>query len=485
MGASFFFYDLETSGISPRDDRVMQFAGHRTDMDLQPVGDPENHLIKMTPDVLPVVDAVLLTGITPQQTLAEGITEAEFLKYFEEKIATPQTVFVGYNNVRFDDEFMRYMHYRNFYDPYQWQWQDGRSRWDLLDVVRMTRALRPDGIKWPVTEEGAATNRLELLTAMNGLNHDHAHDALSDVMATIMVAKLIKEKQPKLFRYLLEVRDKKAVQAVVGSGVPFVYSSGRYASEFEKTTVAVKLCDVKGRSGSILVYDLRVDPREFIDLSIDKLAERFGVTDGNELQRLPVKSLQYNRCPAVAPISVLSHDEESQRRIRLDRTQWENHAAVLQEAKGFAKKVQEAYLIFSAKRQKQWQSQAGKATVDAMLYDGDFLDDHDKHVLPTVRVAQPEQLTALAPEFHDNRMRELVPLYKARNYPQALTAEEREWWDHYCAERLLGGGNQSRFALFAEQLQARATDHITEEQRFILQELQLYAESIMPADADA
>ena len=151
---SFFFYDLETSGISPRDGRIMQFAGQRTDMALQPVGEPVNVLIKLTPDVLPEPDAILVTGITPQQTLADGVTEAEFLQQFTEQVATPGTIFVGYNTVRFDDEFMRFLHYRNFYDPYQWQWQDGRSRWDLLDVVRMTRALRPDGIEWPFAPDG-------------------------------------------------------------------------------------------------------------------------------------------------------------------------------------------------------------------------------------------------------------------------------------------------------------------------------------------
>ncbi|HZM64600.1 MAG TPA: exodeoxyribonuclease I, partial [Candidatus Saccharimonadales bacterium] len=178
MAASFFFYDLETSGFNPREARIMQFAGQRTDLELRPIGEPVNELIKMTADILPDPDAVLITAITPQQTLADGYTEAEFLHRFTEQVATPGTIFVGYNTVRFDDEFMRALHYRNFYDPYEWQWQDDRSRWDLLDVVRMTRALRPDGIAWPFDIHGKPTNRLELLTGLNKLNHEAAHDAL-------------------------------------------------------------------------------------------------------------------------------------------------------------------------------------------------------------------------------------------------------------------------------------------------------------------
>ena len=204
----------------------MQFAGQRTNVEMEPIGDPVNILIKLTPDVLPDPEAVLLTGITPQSTQADGMTEAEFLKYFYDEIVTPDTCFLGYNTVRFDDEFMRFLHYRNFYDPYEWQWTNNCSRWDILDVVRMTRALRPEGIEWPMNDDGKPTNRLELLTKANNLDHYAAHDALSDVYATIAIAKLIRDKQQKLFEFLFDYRGKKKIQELVGADKPFVYSSG-------------------------------------------------------------------------------------------------------------------------------------------------------------------------------------------------------------------------------------------------------------------
>ena len=255
MSASFYFYDLETSGINPRSARIMQFAGQRTDMELRPLSEPDNLMIKLTEDILPEPDAVLVTGITPQATNVDGITEAEFLKYFENSIAQPETIFVGYNNVRFDDEFMRFSHYRNFYDAYEWSWRDHRSRWDLLDVIRMTRALRPEGIEWPFAPDGKPSNRLELLTSVNGLDHQNAHDALSDVYATIAVARLLKNKQPRLFDYLLNTRNKQAVKDLVETGKPFVYSSGKYPNSYQKTTVAVSLGAHPGKQG-VLVYDL-------------------------------------------------------------------------------------------------------------------------------------------------------------------------------------------------------------------------------------
>ena len=293
MEQSFFFYDLETSGLSPRVDRIMQFAGQRTNMNLEPIGEPVNLLIKLADDTLPSPYAIMVTGITPQSTQLDGLTEAEFCKYVLEEIFTPGTIAVGYNSVRFDDEHMRYCFWRNFRDPYEWQWKDERSKWDLLDVVRMTRALRPEGIEWPVTDDGKATNRLELITKMNGISHENAHDALADVNALIDVTRLIRDKQPSLYEYLLKMRGKKAVQQLVNleKPTPFVYSCGQYSSTHNKTSVAYPIAPAK--NGNVLVFDLRIN----IDELLAEEEPKFFPT---------VKELKYNHCPAVAPLGVLS-----------------------------------------------------------------------------------------------------------------------------------------------------------------------------------
>lgn len=454
----------------------MQFAGQRTDMNLEPVGEAFDIIVRLTPDVLPEPEAVLLTGITPQQTLSEGVTEAEFLKIFEAEIATPDTIFVGYNSIRFDDEFMRYTRYRNFYDPYDWQWRDGRSRWDLLDVVRMTRALRPDSIEWPFAEDGKPTNRLELMTKLNGLDHEHAHDALNDVLATIAVAKLIRGKQPKLFDYLLSVRGKKQVEQLVNAERPFVYSSGKYANEHQKTAVVVKLADDIGKQGA-LVYDLHHDPEEFMNLSAKELAEIWRWNKDPEAKKLPVKVIKYNRCPAVAPLSVL--DTASQKRIGLDQKTWQAHAAKLGTTPDFPKKLAEAQALMEAERTKSIISQ--DQSVDAQLYDG-FIGDHDGNLSRVVRASTPEEFAELSGDFRDKRLRALLPLYKARNFPEALSSEERETWDAYLAQKLFNGGNQSALAKYFEHLAACAQDAKYKDKQFLLEELQLYGQSIMPAE---
>ncbi|HJP96403.1 MAG TPA: exodeoxyribonuclease I [Candidatus Saccharimonadales bacterium] len=474
--ASFFFYDLETSGINSRDARIMQFAGVRTDLNLKPIGEPENILIKLTPDILPDPDAILITGITPQQTLADGITEAEFLQHFAENIATPGTVFLGFNTVRFDDEFMRCLHYRNFYDAYEWQWQDGKSRWDILDVVRMVRALRPEGIKWPFDVNGKPTNRLELLTGLNGLSHEHAHDALSDVYATIEVARLIRNKQPKMFDYLFSMRDKRKVADLVDAEQPFVYTSGQYSSEFEKTAVAVKLGDHPKKQGTALVFDLRNDPLQYKDVTPEQLAEAWKWKKDSTEPRLPVKQLAYNKCPAVAPLGVL--DDASRERLQIDLQTIQKNFNALRAMPGFADNVRKAADILDAGFQTTLL--ADDRHVDSQLYDG-FFGPQDKQSMRVVRAAQPAELGDLGLHFKDKRLEALLPLYKARNHPKQLNDEERQAWDEFCKKQLLGGGSKSRMGWFMGRLQDIANQgNLTGHQEYILEELKLYAESVMP-----
>ena len=470
MTETFFFYDLETSGLSARDDRIMQFAGQRTDMKFNPIGEPVNILVRLSDDVLPSPEALLVTGITPQQTVADGYSEAEFAKILVDEIFTPSTIAVGFNSIRFDDEFVRHFLWRNFFDPYEWSWKDNRSRWDILDVVRMTRALRPDGIVWPVDDKGNPTNRLELLTKENGVDHYKAHDALSDVMATIAVARLISEKQPQLFQYLLKLRSKKEVMNLVNldEKKPFVYTSGRYETEHQKTTVAFPL--TSGKNGNVVVYDLRYDPAPFIGLSTKELTDRLYASweerQKDNFVKLPVKELQYNRAPAVAPLGVLEQGGGWER-IHLDAATIDAHKKALLAAPHFAENIR---ALFEKKK-----DYPVSADPEAQLYDG-FVNERDRVRIESVRSATERELVDFHPSFDDERLAPLLLHYKARNYPRSLSEDEVVQWESWRSERL-----RTRLPAFLKSLQS-AFSRSDDAQRFVIEELQLWAESIMPVD---
>jgi exodeoxyribonuclease-1 len=477
-----YFYDLETSGINPRSSRIMQFAGQRTDLDLVPIGDPDNIIIKLSEDILPDPDAIMITGISPQQTLADGITESEFLDYFHKKIALKGTIFAGFNTIRFDDEFIRFTNYRNFYDAYEWQWQDQRSKWDILDVVRMTRALRPDGINWPFTSDGKASNRLELLTSVNRLDHFNAHDALSDVNATIAVARLIKQKQPKLFDYLLSMRDKNAIAKLVNSSEPFIYTSGRYSAEFEKTTVVISIASHPVQKGSVFVYDLRYDPAPFADMSPEQLAElmaKYKFEEGD--LRLPVKQLQFNKCPAVAPMNVL--DMASKNRLKIDTEIVNNNLQKLAKIEDFGDRIQEAVRINEKQRQQSIVSDIN--IVDNQLYDG-FFNDYDKEKMRLVRESKQDQLADLSLDFADSRLGNLLLLYKARQFPSSLNIDEQSEWQTYKKQKILDGDQESPLVKYFSRIdQLSKQSGLTKNQQYLLEELKLYGQSIVPYDSES
>lgn len=473
MPKTFFFYDLETSGLSARDSRVMQFAGIRTDMDLNQVGEPYNVLVKLNDDVLPSPEALMVTGITPQQTLYDGLTEAEFSRMLIDEIFTPDTIVIGFNNIRFDDEFVRHLFWRNFFDPYEWSWKDGRSRWDLLDVVRITRALRPEGIEWPVDDKGNAVNKLELISKINKIDHFKAHDALSDVEALIAVTKLIRDKQPQLYEYLLKMRDKNEIKKLVNLDYkqPFVYVSGRLDAAHNKATVAFPL--TAGKNGNVVVYDLRYDPTPFVGMNSTELAKKLYATwderQAEDFIKLPVKELQYNRVPAVAPVGVLTQSD-GWNKISLDEATITKHKNILLSSPEFAENIRS---IFENK-----QEYPKSSDPETQLYDG-FVGDGDKMRIEKVRNSNENDLADFHPSFIDERLDPLLLHYKARNFPKSLSEGEVAEWEKWRADKITAAMPQ-----FMESLQKLSTVTTDENKQFVLQELHLWAESIMPTDLD-
>ena len=477
---TFFFYDLETSGFSPQSDRIMQFAGQRTDENFNRIGEPVNILVRLNDDVLPSPSALMVTKISPQKTVEEGYTEAEFAKMLVEEYFTPDTVIIGYNNVRFDDAHIQHLLWRNFYPPYDWQWKEGRSRWDLLDVVRMIRALRPEGINWPFVEnketgEKFASNKLELLTKENGISHENAHDALSDVDGLIDGARLLKEKQPQIFDYLLKMRSKNEVQKMINleNPKPFVYTSGRFSVEFEKTTITFPIALAKNKN--VIVWDLRFSPEKFIDWSAEQILENitadFETRSQSEFKPIAAKILQYNKCPAVAPVGVLN--DENKERLKIDLGEIQKNLDILRKNPYFAENLRTAF----EKKSEVFQDKNSKDTLfpEARLFEG-FVSRSDDIKIEAVRNSSARELVDFHPDFSDERLSELLLHYKARSFPKSLSSQEKEIWEEYRAKNI-----QKMMPKFIQEFQEIiARQDLSSKEEFILEEIKLWLENIMP-----
>ena len=477
---TFFFYDLETSGFSPQNDRIMQFAGQRTDENFNRICEPVNILVRLNDDVLPSPSALMVTKISPQKTVEEGYTEAEFAKMLVEEYFTPDTVIIGYNNVRFDDIHIQHLLWRNFYPPYDWQWKEGRSRWDLLDVVRMIRALRPEGINWPFIEnketgEKFASNKLELLTKENGISHENAHDALSDVDGLIDVVRLLKEKQPQIFNYLLKMRSKNEVQKMINleSPKPFVYTSGRFSVEFEKTTIAFPIAPAKNKN--VIVWDLRFSPKDFLDWSAEQILENitadFETRSQADFKPIAAKILQYNKCPAVASVGVLN--DENKERLKIDLGEIQKNLDILRKNPHFAENLRTAF----EKKSEVFRDKNSKDTLspEARLFEG-FVSRSDDIKIEAVRNSSTRELADFHPDFSDERLSGLLLHYKARSFPKSLSSQEKEIWEEYRAKNI-----QKMMPKFIQEFQEIvARQDLSSKEEFILEEIKLWLENIMP-----
>jgi exodeoxyribonuclease-1 len=444
---TFFWHDYETFGAQPRRDRPAQFAGLRTDLDLEEIDAPAAWFCRPPRDQLPEPEAVLITGITPQRAEAEGLPEPEFAARIEAELARAGTIGTGYNSMRFDDEVTRHLFWRNLIDPYAREYANGCSRWDLLDVVRCAWALRPEGIAWPTGDDGKPSFRLPLLTAANGLAHDAAHDALSDVRATIALARLLRARQPRLWDFTLSLRHKDAVRRQIGAGRPFLHVSGRYKTERGCLAVVWALGPHPVNRNEVIVWDLEHDPRILAELDAATLRRRlFSPADALPAgeTRLPVKTIHVNRAPIV--IGNLAVIAEAGARFGIDLARAERHADLAARLPDLSAPLADTFARPPA---------SGPVDVDEDLYGG-FLGDADRRQLQRLRRMTPDQL-ATRLSFDDPRLDELVFRYRARHVPQTLTDVERARWARHCHERLHdGAGGATTLAEFQHRIDALA-----------------------------
>lgn len=451
---TFLFYDLETFGQDPRRTRIAQFAAVRTDADLN-VLEEHSFYVRPADDLLPSPVATLITHITPQHALQVGVSEAEAFARISDLMSVPRTCTLGYNTLRFDDEFVRHGLFRNFFDPYEREWRGGNSRWDLLDMLRLVHALRPDGIVWPQREDGSGTSfKLEHLADANNVRVGDAHEALSDVHATIAMARLFKSAQPRLWDYALKLRDKRHVTGMLGMGslTPLLHVSMRYPASRLCAAPVLPLSFHPQIATRAIVLDLDTDPDELLDLSPEQIAARV-FTRREDLpegvSRIGLKEVHTNKCPVLVSWNHLRRADVE--RLGIDATQVQAridrltpHAAALGE------KVRQ---VFASKEA------MAPGDVDGSIYDG-FLAEGDRALLAGVRACPPQALDEFALRLRDPRLKALLPRYRARNYPDSLDAAARAEWNAWRRQRLADGSAMSEYSLAsyrAEIAQLRQT----------------------------
>ena len=435
---SLLWHDYETFGTNPRADAACQFAAIRTDLDLNIIGKPIDIFCQIPSDYLPQPEAVLVTGITPQQTIRDGYIEAEFAHKISGYMSEANTTVVGYNSIRFDDEVTRTLFYRNFIDPYAREWQHGNARWDIIDLVRACYALRPEGIEWPKNDDGAPIFKLDQLTLANGISHQNAHDAVADVKATIEMAKLIKQRQPALFDYYYALRKKQAVFDIVDlqSRKPFVHVSGMISSAQGCISWLYPLCQHPTNNNAVICIDLNQDIDNLFAHDSQTLKQLL-YAPSSELaateSRPAIKVVHCNKSPFVAPAKALSPELADKHGV--DRALCRHNLDRLMHNNALSEKISD---IFSEDR-----SEAPILDVDQAIYARGFPSQADKEWLSEVRNAKPQNLAIWQEKAPNKLYLEQLFRYRARNYPDTLTQQEIDKWQQHRRGRFVDGVNSN------------------------------------------
>ena len=472
---TFFWHDYETWGVNPALDRPSQFAAIRTDANLNEIGEPIMIYAKPPRDALPHPEAALVTGITPQYADEKGVIEAQFIAQIHQEMMQPNTCSVGFNSLRFDDEVTRFTLYRNFHDAYEREWKSGNSRWDIIDVMRLCAALRPEGMVWPQDEEGIPVYKLETFTAANGIEQEGAHDALVDVRATIDVARMIKSKQPGLYDYALTMRNKRTVLDVlaIGQDKPIFHISSMFGSKNFCASVVLPLCMHPTNKNEVICFDLRNSPKDFLALSVDDIRERvfssnaalaeLAIDKGEaEIERIAIKSIHINKCPMVMVASRKLLSDEIASRIHLNMDEIAQHYQQLLEHKDSWHKASD---IFHGREF------APRTDPDTLLYGGGFFSPQDKQQMQQVIQMSGAALEHQTFSFKDPRLPEMLFRYRARNFPEYLSAQEQLQWRQFCQARIADKNAGASIVLDEYQQQLRVLWQERPEKRALLQAL--------------
>nr|WP_229650562.1 exodeoxyribonuclease I [Vibrio splendidus]MCC4883227.1 exodeoxyribonuclease I [Vibrio splendidus] len=428
----YFVYDYETSSIDKHHGQPVQGAWILTDKDLTVIPNTEGNVFcKLRPDVVPTIDAFLITKIDPATLKEKGVSENEFSKTIQIAMQQhPKTCISGYNTMKFDDEVTRNLMFRNNRRMYDHEWKNSNGRVDFYNLVKMAYAYYPDVITFPRKEDGKVSLKLEDLCIANNILHEQAHDALSDVVGTIQLARLIKERQPRMFDYFVNLSNQNNVRKLLTCGDPLFYTERVIDEERCFTTMLYPVVKDSKNDKAFLCVDLTQDPSALLNSTPEEI-RKLMFTKRAELPedapRLGVHSIKTNKQPILRQ-AVGKTIPHLCGRFGIDMNKCLENLAKIQADPKIKERLQQAFI----------NEQEPASDVYGSIYSGGFLSNNDMSIRDSMQHIV---------NFETNE----TGLSKADVYGTALRANEpkrvselllRSKWNTYL-DNLLASGEYS------------------------------------------
>jgi len=323
-------------------------------------------------------------------------------------------------------------------------------------------------------------SNLNISATANHIEHLGAHEALSDVVATIGLARLIRDRQPRLFDWALKMRDQHHVMNLLNPAKPeaLLHTSSRIPANRGCTTLVLPLSIYPDRKKSVIVYDLMTDPDALLNLTADEITDRL-FTPASDLpegvERIPLKAIHTNHVPMVAPAATLKNVDCQ--RIGLDPERCFKHAEkLIQVLPQIRNKVMDVFKPYPP---------GADTDPDQMIYSGGFFSNTDRRLMDKIRNTAPDKLTQLSWPFKDSRLKEMLFRYRARNFPATLSSDEYQLWQTQRLARLNRPADQRQLnpESFTTEISAARLSHTADSKALkILDQLEAWGNEVCNAD---
>lgn len=459
------FYDLETSGLDKQNDQIYQFSAIITDEDFNIIDEPINIFCEPRDDVIPHPRAILTTGIDVNDLKEKGLNEYDFAREVNKILSQYSGLCVtGYNNIRFDNEFIRNLFYRNALNPYMHEYADENSKSDILGLVRLVFAMRPNIIKWKKNKQGVLSQTLVDMSEANNIQHENAHDALSDVYATLSIAKKIKDDAQELYNYYYKLTDKKYVVSLIENSDVFIHIDRSYGIENSCYSLVMPIAVMPNNPNAVVVWNLRKDPRDILNIPLEE--NRDELFSSRELNVLKV--IYVNKCPTVVPLEMFVQHSSNRNNINIDECV--RNSGFMADSPDF---IEALTSCIDTER-------SIPDDVDMQLYSGGFLSYDDTEGLNSLHKSDKYDWKYEKNNFEDERVSLIIERILGRNNKEVLNKNELKEWAKYCLDKFERSNDAltyHEFSLECNELTLKET--LSQEQLELISDLKTYVNDLI------
>jgi len=415
---TFVFYDTETTGTDTSFDQIIQFGAIKTDDKMNEI-DRFEIRCRLMPHVVPSPGAMQVTRVTPfmlTDPLLPSFFEAMQSIYKKMKEWSPATFF-GYNSISFDENLMRQAFYQTLQPIYLTN-TGGNSRGDVMRMLHATRIFSPNVIAVPLNDKGRPTFKLDTLAPANGFIHDNAHEAISDVEATIYMSKLMRDRVPEIWQNMLNLRSKQNVAYFIAKNGVFVGAEFYFGEAY--SWLLTHCGSNPNYNAEFAAFNLSFSPDDYIDLTVDELVS---VLNG---KNRPIRIFKSNGQPIL-----MSKELIPQNTIAEDLTsdKIERRAAQIRDNAGFKERV--GFALAG-----RYDDLGLSPYVEKKIFDR-FSSDADMSIMADFQLSDWEDRLVLAKQLEDPRSREIARRQIYFEKPELLSEPVRQELDDWVRDRLL------------------------------------------------